>query len=115
MPSPPAYAWASSSSASPPPPILAPTSQQLSENDAHILSIQEAARAAADEDKRRRNTAASARFRIKKKQRDQAIEKAAKEMADRLESLEKKIATLELENRWLRNLLVEKNNAKIGA
>ncbi|KAF8545140.1 hypothetical protein BDD12DRAFT_636913, partial [Trichophaea hybrida] len=71
--------------------------------------IQESARIAAEEDKRRRNTAASARFRIKKKQRDQAVEKAAKEMADRVSDLEKKIARLELENRWLRNLFVEKN------
>lgn len=105
--------YASSSSASPPP--LHQQHTQLSAADAHILSIQEAARVAAEEDKRRRNTAASARFRIKKKQRDQAIEKAAKEMAERVEALEKKISTLELENRWLRNLLVEKNNAMVEA
>ncbi|KAI5784608.1 hypothetical protein EDC01DRAFT_201955 [Geopyxis carbonaria] len=73
------------------------------------LSIQEQAHLAAEEDKRRRNTAASARFRIKKKQRDQALERQTKEMADQVSGLEKKITQLELENRWLRNLLVEKN------
>lgn len=98
------YAPSSSSSQSPPP-------TTLSSSDAHILSIQEAARLAAEEDKRRRNTAASARFRIKKKQRDQAIEKAAKEMESKVSDLERKISQLELENRWLRNLLVEKNSA----
>jgi hypothetical protein len=96
-------------------PYAGPSVQQLSANDAHILSIQEAARAAVDEDKRRRNTAASARFRAKKKLRDQEIEKAAKEMAERVKNLEKKASTLELENRWLRNLLVEKHSALVNA
>lgn len=64
---------------------------------------------AAEEDKRRRNTAASARFRMKKKQRDAAIEKAAKDMADKVSNLEKKVTMLETENRWLRGLLIEKN------
>jgi Skp family chaperone for outer membrane proteins len=76
---------------------------------AHILAIQESARLAAEEDKRRRNTAASARFRVKKKQRDQELERKAKEMADKVHDLEKKVGQLELENRWLRNLLMEKN------
>ena len=75
----------------------------------HILAIQESARLAADEDKRRRNTAASARFRVKKKQRDQELERKTKEMADKVHDLEKKVGQLELENRWLRNLLMEKN------
>jgi len=75
----------------------------------HILAIQESARLAAEEDKRRRNTAASARFRVKKKQRDQELERKAKEMADKVHGMEKKVGQLELENRWLRNLLMEKN------
>lgn len=81
----------------------------ITEADAHLMAIQESARMAADEDKRRRNTAASARFRIKKKQRDAAIEKAAKDMADKVLNLEKKITMLETENKWLRGLLIEKN------
>jgi signal recognition particle GTPase len=72
-------------------------------------NFEEASRQAAEEDKRRRNTAASARFRIKKKQREQALEKSAKEMTDKVTSLENKVAQLETENKWLKNLLVEKN------
>jgi hypothetical protein len=81
----------------------------ITEADAHLMAIQESARMAAEEDKRRRNTAASARFRMKKKQRDAAIEKAAKDMADKVSNLEKKVTMLETENRWLRGLLIEKN------
>jgi cell shape-determining protein MreC len=64
---------------------------------------------AAEEDKRRRNTAASARFRIKKKQREQALEKSAKEMSDKMSALENRINQLETENKWLKNLIMEKN------
>jgi hypothetical protein len=71
-------------------------------------SFEATSRAAAEEDKRRRNTAASARFRVKKKQREQALEKTAKEMTDRADALEARIAQLEMENKWLRNLVVEK-------
>ncbi|MCJ1377705.1 hypothetical protein MMC17_000801 [Xylographa soralifera] len=71
-------------------------------------SLETSSRAAAEEDKRRRNTAASARFRVKKKQREQALEKTAKEMTDRADALEARIAQLEMENKWLRNLVVEK-------
>ncbi|CAH0014683.1 unnamed protein product [Clonostachys rhizophaga] len=73
------------------------------------VSLEEASRVAAEEDKRRRNTAASARFRIKKKQREQALEKSAKEMTDKVTALESKVSQLETENKWLKNLLVDKN------
>lgn len=69
-------------------------------------------RAAAEEDKRRRNTAASARFRIKKKLREQQMERTAKELQDKVQSLESKISQLEMENKWLKNLVVEKNEAR---
>lgn len=84
-------------------PVAAPTpvSQQV--------NFEESSRVAAEEDKRRRNTAASARFRIKKKQREQALEKSAKEMNDKVTALENKVSQLETENKWLKNLLVEKN------
>lgn len=72
-------------------------------------SFEESSRAAAEEDKRRRNTAASARFRIKKKQREQALEKSAKDMTDKVNSLESKVSQLETENKWLKNLLTDKN------
>lgn len=74
-------------------------------------SLEEASRLAADEDKRRRNTAASARFRVKKKQREQALERTAKEMTDKCLLLEQRINRLEMENKWLKSLIVEKNNA----
>ncbi|KAJ4144541.1 hypothetical protein LMH87_003422 [Akanthomyces muscarius] len=73
------------------------------------LNFEEASRVAAEEDKRRRNTAASARFRIKKKQREQALEKSAKDMQNKVSDLENKVSQLETENKWLKNLLVEKN------
>ena len=71
-------------------------------------NLEDASRLAAEEDKRRRNTAASARFRVKKKQREQALEKAAKELSDKTSALEARIGQLETENRWLRNLVTEK-------
>ncbi|KAF2269237.1 hypothetical protein CC78DRAFT_612688 [Lojkania enalia] len=78
-------------------------------------AIDEAARIAAEEDKRRRNTAASARFRVKKKQREQALEKTAKEMTERVGVLEARIQQLETENIWLKGLITEKNGGKATA
>ncbi|GAA5821290.1 hypothetical protein JCM11251_004555 [Rhodosporidiobolus azoricus] len=63
---------------------------------------------AIEEDKRRRNTAASARFRVKKKQREAALEQSAKELRDRVAALEKEVETLRTENGWLRGLIVDK-------
>ncbi|PNS13984.1 Regulatory protein cys-3 [Sphaceloma murrayae] len=71
--------------------------------------LEEQARNAAEEDKRRRNTAASARFRVKKKQREQALEKTAKELSEKVHVLEARIGQLELENQWLKGLITEKN------
>ncbi|KAI8090241.1 uncharacterized protein B0P05DRAFT_329413 [Gilbertella persicaria] len=62
-----------------------------------------------EEEKRKRNTAASARFRIKKKQREQTMEKTVKEMAEKSTTLENRVKELELEIKFLRNLLIEKN------
>ncbi|GAB1313598.1 cystathionine gamma-lyase cys3 [Madurella fahalii] len=77
-----------------------------------MLSIEEQSRLAAEEDKRKRNTAASARFRIKKKQREQALEKSAKEMTEKVTMLEGRISALETENKWLKSLVTEKHGAK---
>lgn len=74
-------------------------------------SLEEASRLAAEEDKRRRNTAASARFRVKKKQREQALEKTAKDMTDRVTFLENRVSTLEMENKLLKDLITEKSGA----
>lgn len=73
------------------------------------VTAEEQGRRAAEEDKRRRNTAASARFRVKKKQREQALEKSAKEMTEKVTALEGRIQQLETENKWLKNIVVEKN------
>lgn len=75
-------------------------------------NYEEASRLAAEEDKRRRNTAASARFRVKKKQREQALEKSAKEMSDKVQALEGRINQLETENKWLKNLITERGERK---
>ncbi|EQL01651.1 Regulatory protein cys-3 [Ophiocordyceps sinensis CO18] len=77
--------------------------------DGQEVTFEEPTRVAAEEDKRRRNTAASARFRIKKKQREQALEKSAKEMTEKVNGLESRVSQLETENKWLKNLLVDKN------
>ncbi|KAK9761635.1 hypothetical protein K7432_013324 [Basidiobolus ranarum] len=63
----------------------------------------------AEEDKRRRNTAASARFRIKKKIREQILEKTVEEMTTKAETMESRVKELEKEVEWLRALLLEKN------
>ncbi|KAI9496343.1 hypothetical protein BDB00DRAFT_953320 [Zychaea mexicana] len=63
---------------------------------------------AAEEDKRRRNTAASARFRVKKKLREQAMEKNVQDMKSKSDRLQNRVNELELEVKWLRNLLIEK-------
>jgi len=58
------------------------------------------------EDKRRRNTAASARFRLKKKEREAALEKKAKELEVKVSGLEKECEGLRRENGWLKGLVV---------
>ncbi|KAJ2903406.1 putative regulatory protein cys-3 protein [Zalerion maritima] len=70
---------------------------------------EEASRLAAEEDKRRRNTAASARFRHKKKQREQEMERKAKESEEKITKLEATIQTLLAENKWLKNMILEKS------
>ncbi|KAK9323537.1 hypothetical protein V1517DRAFT_93873 [Lipomyces orientalis] len=80
--------------------------------DLSQLNPEDSSRLASEEDKRRRNTAASARFRIKKKQREQQMERTAKELQEKVQQLEGKIMQLEMENKWLKNLVVEKNEAK---
>jgi hypothetical protein len=77
-------------------------------------NYEEVSRLAAEEDKRRRNTAASARFRVKKKQREQALEKSAKEMTEKVQALEGRINQLETENKWLKNLITERSERKQG-
>lgn len=65
----------------------------------------EANRLAIEEDKRRRNTAASARFRIKKKQREAALEMSARELESQVNELKQENERLRTENEWLRRLI----------
>ncbi|CAO3702654.1 unnamed protein product [Rhizopus stolonifer] len=67
-----------------------------------------------DDDKRKRNTAASARFRIKKKMKEQDKERTVREMTEKSERLEKKVCDLEQEIKWLRKLLIDKESNSIN-
>ncbi|KAI9227388.1 MAG: hypothetical protein DHS80DRAFT_8108, partial [Piptocephalis tieghemiana] len=58
------------------------------------------------EDKRRRNTAASARFRQKKKLRESELERTAEEQTERANALQSRVDQLEQEVKWLKGLLV---------
>jgi hypothetical protein len=42
---------------------------------------------------------------VKKKQREQALEKTARDMTDRATILEQRVQALEMENRWLKGLI----------
>jgi hypothetical protein len=64
--------------------------------------------AEADEDKRKRNQAASARFRQKKKQREQQMLEQTRELQERTKKLEADVENLKRENSFLKKLLVEK-------
>ncbi|KAK0213134.1 hypothetical protein DFS33DRAFT_1286732 [Desarmillaria ectypa] len=68
----------------------------------------------ASEDKRRRNTAASARFRLKKKEREAALEGKAKELEARVNELERECEGLRRENGWLKGLVVGVTGAAQG-
>lgn len=65
----------------------------------------EANRLAIEEDKRKRNTAASARFRVKKKQREAALEAHTKELSTQLKDLKDEVNKLRNENQWLKGLI----------
>ncbi|WFD02802.1 hypothetical protein MOBT1_001487 [Malassezia obtusa] len=78
----------------------------------------EANRLAIEEDKRRRNTAASARFRVKKKQREAALEMSARELESQVNELKQANERLRTENEWLKRLITarpEGLSALLGA
>ncbi|KAF8584512.1 hypothetical protein K439DRAFT_1294867, partial [Ramaria rubella] len=60
------------------------------------------------EDKRQRNTAASARFRIKKKQKSLNLERTVSDLTSRAEELEKEATNLRRENTWLKEMVIMK-------
>lgn len=100
--------------ASTPAPARAGTKRKQSTQHDGTRNLEEASRVAAEEDKRRRNTAASARFRIKKKQREQALERTVKEATEKNAALEARVQELERENKWLKDLITEKNGGPVA-
>jgi hypothetical protein len=91
-------------------PQVAPSFQKVdSPAETSKATPEDNSRVAAEEDKRRRNTAASARFRVKKKQREQALERSVKEINDHNSKLQARLDQLEMENKWLKDLITEKN------
>ncbi|KAI0651495.1 hypothetical protein C8Q79DRAFT_1114447 [Trametes meyenii] len=69
---------------------------------------------ASAEDKRRRNTAASARFRIKKKQWTLNLERTISDLSGRVEELEREAAELRRENGWLKEIVMLKSKRFAG-
>jgi uncharacterized protein YhaN len=69
---------------------------------------------AKDSDKRRRNTAASARFRLKKKEREAALEGKVKELKTKMNELENECEDLQRENGWLRGLIIDVTGSPQG-
>ncbi|ODV96468.1 hypothetical protein PACTADRAFT_49809 [Pachysolen tannophilus NRRL Y-2460] len=67
-----------------------------------------------DPDKKSRNTAASARFRNKKKIKQQETERTLKILSDNINSYNNRIKQLEIENKILKDLVLEKNENNVG-
>lgn len=108
----PASAYSSAGSQQSPYAVPSQVGDKHSSDVGHSRHFEEHSRVAAEEDKRRRNTAASARFRVKKKAREQALEKREKELNDEVGQLKNRITHLETENKWLRGLVMEKTGSK---
>ncbi|EJD55369.1 hypothetical protein AURDEDRAFT_50523 [Auricularia subglabra TFB-10046 SS5] len=66
------------------------------------------------EDKRRRNTAASARFRLKKKARAVNLERTVSDLEGRANDLEKEASELRRENTFLKNLIMQRATRRRG-
>lgn len=67
-----------------------------------------------EEDKRRRNTEASARFRAKKKEREQALEQRAKELEAQVAQLVAEKQSLASENSLLKTIVLGASNSGQG-
>jgi hypothetical protein len=68
-------------------------------------------RVTSEEDKCYRNALASRRFRNKKKLREKILERDHKVLCERIEKLQIRLNELEVENKWLRTLVIQKQNA----
>lgn len=93
-------------SVAPPPELDTPADTYADEFDDESFNADLSTSMTPVEDKRRRNTAASARFRAKKKEREAALEKKAKDLENRVGDLERECEALRRENGWLKGLVV---------
>ncbi|KAI0639036.1 hypothetical protein C8Q77DRAFT_1204598 [Trametes polyzona] len=98
----------------PPPPQPQPVSNTPSPEAAAHLDPAEVEAIVSAEDKRRRNTAASARFRIKKKQWTLNLERTISDLSGRVEELEREAAELRRENGWLKEIVMLKSKRFAG-
>jgi hypothetical protein len=90
-------------------------SEQIPSGDsvkAEANEHQDPAATASLNDKRKRNTAASARFRIKKKLKEQQMDMELKRLSEKVVSLEKTLKQLNMENKCLKSLILQKNDEK---
>lgn len=95
------------------------------------VDLTEAERAAEPDEKRRRNTAASgtslfftmsdrlifvgaARFRVKKKHKTIALERAVSDLTGRAEELEREVGDLRQENGWLKEIVMLKGTQNVA-
>ncbi|KAF9568530.1 hypothetical protein CPC08DRAFT_702543 [Agrocybe pediades] len=77
-------------------------------NSSPEVELTDAERQAIADEKRRRNTAASARFRIKKKHKTINLERSVSDLTGRAEELEREAADLRRENGWLKEIVMLK-------
>ncbi|EGO02805.1 hypothetical protein SERLA73DRAFT_176185 [Serpula lacrymans var. lacrymans S7.3] len=94
------------SSAAAPTPSTSPQQESADQEDNDTAFI--------SDDKRRRNTAASARFRIKKKQRTLNLERTVSDLTGRAEELEREASELRRENGWLKEIVLLKGRSVRG-
>ncbi|KAH6917436.1 hypothetical protein BKA70DRAFT_1367872 [Coprinopsis sp. MPI-PUGE-AT-0042] len=83
-------------------------SRGRSRSGTNVEDLTEAERSNLAEEKRRRNTAASARFRIKKKQKAVNLERTVSDLTGRAEELEREVGDLRRENGWLKEIVMLK-------
>ncbi|RPD81640.1 hypothetical protein L226DRAFT_606920 [Lentinus tigrinus ALCF2SS1-7] len=98
----------------PPPPGQASASNTPSPEANAGFDPTEMEAVAITEDKRRRNTAASARFRIKKKQWTLNLERTISDLSGRVEELEREASELRRENGWLKEIVMLKSKRLAG-
>ncbi|KAJ3028700.1 hypothetical protein HDV00_010089 [Rhizophlyctis rosea] len=96
-------------SPSPHPSTPPPTSAQPATTDGPTTSTNNSTHPLDAITKRHRNTAASARFRAKKKLREQALERTARTQTARVKEIEGRLEEVGREVRWLRGLLKERD------